>query len=687
MEKNNHRHLLLLPMPVITFFSCTYFALFINNSYSIDPDFAYLFNGLNIIRGENFAITHVDHPGTPLQVLIGIFIFIISMFRDADDMTSDVMKNPQVYIQTIIISIAFFYSLVLYFAGKQYLKYRHSLSGALMIQVSFLLYAAVTITASKLFTETIIPLGALLIVLLTIERTWGIMKDWIYALFSGITLGIFVATKITFLPVFFIPFIVISKWRNKLIYLLTAIGFFVIAILPVMNKLVMFKSFILKIATHEGTYGAGKEETLNIVSLLSNVWKTLQAEYTFTLIFFFCLTIVIFAFKKNKFGFFKDKDIRLLLAIIFAFILQLHIVGKHYGYRYMIPVLLFSGLAFATATHRIKEFRLWYFGSLIVIILFSGYYNIKMLRKALRINEAQNRTYAFVKQTILPADPVLVISKESWYGTPFISHSLMFGKQYCFRQGEQYAGVLDSLYPNRFFWTHSNQQYSDWRMSVMPDQLLNNQKRLFLYVQTDNPELFKKAIDDFSINLKYIAAGSVTRKLIYSNPEMDEEIYLLEVQNPLVVKPGTIIESGFEIITEDGQYLATNIDSIVFQEAWRLNDTQVFEGKYSVCLKPDNPFGISTVLPEIDQYGFLHISIMCKRHSPRHECVIGIKSNDPGEGFNTLGGVSTETINGWEKIEYSYFFNHQPASQKVVMFIWNNSNEPMYFDNLRIKGY
>jgi hypothetical protein len=174
---------------------------------------------------------------------------------------------------------------------------------------------------------------------------------------------------------------------------------------------------------------------------------------------------------------------------------------------------------------------------------------------------------------------------------------------------------------------------------------------------------------------------------MFSNPEMYEEIYLIEAINPTEVKPGSIIESGFEIKTEDGQYLMTNNDSIAFQEAWRLREDLVFEGKYSVCLKPDNPFGISTVLPEIDQYGFLHISIMCKRHSPRHECVIGIKSLDPGEGFNTLGGVSTETINGWEKIEYAYYFNHQPANHKVVLFIWNNSSEPMYFDDLRIEVY
>lgn len=687
MEKKNQSHLLLLPLPAITFLSCIFFALFINNSYSIDPDFAYLFNGLNIIRGENFAITHVDHPGTPLQVLIGIFIIIIGTVRGADNFTADVMNDPQVYIKTIIIVISFFFSMVLYFAGKRYKKYQQSLPGALIIQLSFLLFSAVTITSSKLFTETIIPLGAIIIVLFTIERTWGTMKDWIYALSSGITLGIFIATKITFLPVFFIPFIVISKWRNKLIYLITAVGFFVISILPVMDKLVMFKSFLLKIATHEGTYGGGKEETLNVFSLLSNLWKTLQAEYTFTLIFFFCLTIVIIAFKKIKFGVFKDKEIRLLLAIIFAFILQLLIVGKHYGYRYMIPVLLFSGLAFATASHRIKEFKPWYCASLIIIVILSGFYNVKMLRKALRINEAQNRTYAFVQKTIAPHDPLLVISKESWYGTPFISHSLMFGKQYCFRQGEQYAGVLDSLYPNKYFWTHSNQQYSDWQMPVMPDQLLNNQKRLFLYIQTDNPGLYKKAIDDFSIHLKYTDTGSVTMKLIYSNPEMDEEIYLLEVSNPIAVKPGTIIESGFEVITEDGQFLKTNHDSIAFQEAWRLNDSQVFEGKYSVCIKPDNPFGISTTIPEVSQYGFVHISFMCRRSSPRHECCIGIKSSDPNEGFNTLGSVSTETINGWEKIDYAYFFNHEPAGHRVVMFIWNNSSEPMYFDNLRIERY
>jgi hypothetical protein len=145
--------------------------------------------------------------------------------------------------------------------------------------------------------------------------------------------------------------------------------------------------------------------------------------------------------------------------------------------------------------------------------------------------------------------------------------------------------------------------------------------------------------------------------------------------------------TDFEQISNDGRFLITSHDSIYFDDAWRIVKEPVYNGEYSVCLKPENPFGISTPIPSVDQYDWIHLSVMCKRESIRQECCFGIKSYVEEEGFVTLGGVPTQTFNGWEKIEYAYRFNHQPAGNKIVMFIWNNGYEPMFFDDLKIEMY
>jgi hypothetical protein len=662
--------------------------ILLNNSYSIDPDYAYLFNGLNFIRGESFSIVHVDHPGTPLQVLIGLFIFIISSLRGADDLTTDVLSHPQLYIKIIIISISFCYSLVLFFIGKRFFKHQNNLTNALLLQLSFLFFAAVTITPTKLFTETIIPLGSLLIILITVEKAWGKMNDLVYAILSGIILGIFIAVKITFLPIAIIPLIIIAKWRNRIFsVVLTGLIFF-LSILPVMERFGLFQSFIQKIATHEGKYGSGEPETINVLKLLNNFWNTLQIEYTFTLIITLSLIILIIAFRKNKFQFLRNNDLRVLFAIFLGFILQLILVSRHAGFRYMIPALLFAALALTIAVNQLKSYKIARYSIIFLVLLFAGWHNLKMLSKEIKLNHRQNETYSFVEKNINPDDPLLVITKESWFGSPFKTHSIMFGKCYSYRQGEQYNEVVKTLYPNQYFWAHNQQQFADWEMAVMPDLVLTEHKFIYVYIQTDNPQLYRKAIDDFSKYLKFYSKNAIDLKLVYSNPALDEEIYLIQTKGSVSVFPKLSVSSGFELRSEeDANRLLSTHDSITFDEGWRLVEDQSFEGRYSVQINPDNPFGITAAIPNLQKNDFLRISVMCRRSSVRNECVIGIKSFLPDEDFVSLGSVSTETLGEWEKIEYAYRFNHVPSGQKINMFIWNNGNEPMYFDDLRIDLY
>lgn len=46
----------------------------------IDPVYVYLMNGLTFALGSN-DIGHVDHPGTPLQLLIALIITIVGWFH------------------------------------------------------------------------------------------------------------------------------------------------------------------------------------------------------------------------------------------------------------------------------------------------------------------------------------------------------------------------------------------------------------------------------------------------------------------------------------------------------------------------------------------------------------------------------------------------------------------------------
>jgi len=663
-------------------------ALYINNSYFIDPDYIYLINGLNIFRGESYSIGHVDHPGTPLQILIGLFIKIIGTLRGTSNFSMDVLSNPQFYIKTIIICIAFFHSLIIYFIGKRYYTHQNNIIEAILLQSSFLLFDTVTTIYMKLFPDTIIPIGSLLIILITIEKMWGTMKDRIYSILSGLILGVFIAIKFTFLPMAIIPIIIASKWQNKiLIPVYTGLIFF-ISILPVIDKLTYFRSFIFNIATHDGVYGTGNEEIINIPKMLNNMWNLIQVEYTFTLIFSLLFIYLIFVIYKNHFQSCKNNDIRILFALFANIVLQLILVSKQVNFRYMIPSLLISSFALTIIINKLKSVKIVYFPIVFLILISALYYNYKMTSKALEIKHSRNKTYTYIRDSIKSDDALIIVTEDSWFGSPFKSHSLMYGKLYCYRQGEQYDSLLERIYPNRFFWKHNLQQFSSWNMSVMPDLLINQYKKLYIYIQKDNSQVYQNTKKSFTELLKYQTLESISLNLVFSNTELREEIYLLTIQNPKKIKPKLKVISSFENrVEETNRILTTSDDSIFINEDKRLSELCAFEGKYSICILPDNPYGIAPTISNLKQNDFVRISIMCKRSSKQNECVIGLKSVIHDEGLIAMGSTSTEIINGWEKLEYSYRLNFTPSEQKVTMFIWNNSAEPMYFDNLNIEVY
>lgn len=61
---------------------------------TVDPEYAYLFSGLNFSQ-LHFKIAHIDHPGTPLQLLICVIIWIMDLFSANKQGIDIVLDNPE----------------------------------------------------------------------------------------------------------------------------------------------------------------------------------------------------------------------------------------------------------------------------------------------------------------------------------------------------------------------------------------------------------------------------------------------------------------------------------------------------------------------------------------------------------------------------------------------------------------
>lgn len=690
MNYNLKKKLLFIIIPFLTFLICAFSDLIFNDIYlnSIDPDFVYLINGLNVFRGDFNSIIHVDHPGTPLQMLIGVLISIIGTIRGADNITMDVFSNPQTYIRTIILIFAFFHALVLFFIGLRYYKHQNNLFHSILLQCSFIISSTLILSQSKLFTETLLPLGSLLLILLSIEFVWGKMKELKFTFLSGIIVGIFVAVKITFFPLLILPLILIIKWRHKLLFVITSILFFILSVLPIISKLTFFKEFILGIATHDGLYGKGQESPISISFLIGNIWKLLNIDYSFSIIVVFSIIVLVYMMIKYRKEILKKIEFRLLFAITIVFLAQLLMVSKHAGIRYMIPAVILSMLALTVIIRQFKSNKIIIISLITLVFVFSIINQISTFSANIDNYQLQKKSLNFVRTNIKNNDAVLVVSKDSWMGSPFVAHSIMFGKLYCASQGPQYAKYLKKIYPKFYFWTHHNQQYCDWENNIMPDQFLSSNQSFYLYIQTDYPEFFQSVMADFKQRLKYQNPDSVDFKLCYSDTILDEAIYQVNIHHPEVPKPKFSLFCDFEEnALNQFTLIRTSVDSINIEDGLRRTDYDKFEGKFSICITKENPYGISVKLDNIHQYDFFKIRLMCRRASQKDECCIALKSVNPNDGFSTSGGSFIEQINGWEKIQFTYRLNYEPTDGKIEMFVWNISKNPMYFDNLHIEIY
>ena len=104
--------------PLILFFTGIYFKI-IQGDFPNDPDYAYLLNGINILRWH--APTQIDHPGTPVQLIAGLvsgFVWLIrTPFNGWISPADDVVLHPELYLLVIRLVLNALSSVALFALG------------------------------------------------------------------------------------------------------------------------------------------------------------------------------------------------------------------------------------------------------------------------------------------------------------------------------------------------------------------------------------------------------------------------------------------------------------------------------------------------------------------------------------------------------------------------------------------
>ena len=436
----SRRRLILIIIPFLFLLSGLVFYSFMvpislgSAGYDEDPSYVYLFNGLFILNGH--SPLHIDHPGTPLQILSALIIFAKwTAFGVYDDISLDVMHSPESYIQLISYILLTLNFLALYYLGSRVYQNTKSYSLALISQITPFIFANYLIARSLyLAPESLLIFSSSVLLGLTCplflkNNEMQHKKDINYFKKIGIILGFGLAVKLTFLPMIFITFLIKAK-KNIIIVFKSLIFSFFIFIFPIIHKFINYLLWIKSIATHTERNGSGSFGFFDTHLLVENFQKLSNNFSFFYIINIFLVLFITYLLLKND----RAKNSRqILVSLVFLsinFCATLLIV-KNYADHYLLPVVLSANLiiVFLLNFFRIKKI----IGSKTLVfatasLFFFGIYNTYLAYNFLELEKSKSLYEEKSLNNIMNSkDDVFLISS---YRSRTLTSAIYFGLSY-----------------------------------------------------------------------------------------------------------------------------------------------------------------------------------------------------------------------------------------------------------------
>lgn len=493
---------------------------------SIDPEYIYLISGMNCATLDFRMIGHIDHPGTPLQLLSGLFFHLIHLFQGNHDLRTDVISDPEHYLVLSSLMLAALTFFLLLFLGKLAYRYTSSILGALVLQAaSFytLVNAGILSRYSPDRLMTVIILLFFMVYLrYRFEPKFGAKK---FALFSGLIMGAGLMTKFNFAPLLLIPFILIPGWKRRGTYLLSLLGSVAFFFLPVSSKYRNFWDIISGMIAHKGLYGSGDKGLLDTSRFLDHIVQIFRSNPSFTLIALLALiTLGVWVFKpdwrkRNR------EEFLFLAASLAAIAAGLFITAKHFKGYYalpilsLIPMMFFSLIRILEGIPQIRKPRLISAGLFAVLLVFPL---ISMARHYSVPNEdlrAKQLDREVIQGEIGPEDYVLII--PSWKSTPMLENAMVLGVSY-FHHRWRYSMEFERVYPRVLTWEGEDAPLQHMRMrDANLKELLGNGAKIFLYTTPDLAgEPVCRSLEQRAADAGMIITGDTVYSSVHTGAEL-----------------------------------------------------------------------------------------------------------------------------------------------------------------------
>ncbi len=533
-----HQKLLLIIVPILYLVAGIYFRLLLGNLSlrSVDPDYVYFMSGLSISEGF-LKVGHIDHPGTPLQILIGIIFRIVFLFRGNNvSYIEDVFLHPDLYLSSANLFITVITTALLVYAGYKTFHITKSVFYAVLVQTAPFLPVIWYDLIGRITPELMMPFPIILLTVLVIkiyytENSVSYKTVILLALVSAFGLSI----KLTYILLWLIPFFIVDTWRKRLLFIGLSFTLFFILAIPVTLQLHVFWGWVKNLFMHSGQYGGGKSNIIDFASLGTNLKELYGYEKRYFYVFFSLIAALVayLSYFRKK----AEKRISLLaIAVIITIILQVVMVGKHYAHRYFIPGLMLQPLMIFLLAELTKKFYPKKVTTFLVSIgiVFFFIWQIQFNKEWLPIKtqaigtDIENRMPTWHVAQSLEKDSYKIIASQN-YGCPFIEYTLTYSTVWAnHKKQEEYKPILNRMYPDTYnFFTWDNSMKS-WGEKFNAQKVVASGKKIYLYLERNEEELYSRTIS--KLQEENGAPFEVEKDTVFLNNKTGEIIFRLLIQ-------------------------------------------------------------------------------------------------------------------------------------------------------------
>jgi len=532
IDKRTFLFLLLVPIVIIVSYSYLDSArgpyFYAHNS---DPEYAYLLNSLNI--AELKSPSHIDHPGTPLQVLGGLCIGIANIGNPGDITQQNVINESEYYLYLLNMLLAAVIAGAALLVGIFAFEISGKLYLGLLLQVSLFCSPHIYHELVRVRPETLlisITYLFLIPVIATLKfRAEDHLKKYLAA-FALLT-GLGIATKIVFVPLAIIPLILIPRFKNKILFVLFTILSFLFFTIPIWPKFSGFFSWCYRLLTRSGRYGGGEADFVDTSKFFDNIFAALTENPVFSLALLLSVVFLVRSLMRSR-G--EERvhahiDLRVLMSLIVAQFLQVLLVSKHYSPHYLLPALMLTGITMFCLGRNVcslgdlgkrKQPVVLLVAAVGVGFVVYTWNGIGRMASGLRVRSEESLAVVEAMNRYPEHDKVY------YYRSSSKMFALHFGNSFA---GSEYGAKLNSMFPGHYFYNVWSRAYSDFSRNIVMEQYIkDNPERL----KAGNPKSFKVVFQGRSFERSRNANQGHKPELdlidVHEGPE--ETIYLLNLK-------------------------------------------------------------------------------------------------------------------------------------------------------------